>query len=325
MGGDHGLRVSLPAVTKALQLFPDLKFHLFGDAEQIQALLAPFPAGRVEIVHTPEVVLMSDQPSLALRRKRNSSMRVAIDQLHAGSVDAVVSAGNTGALMAMGCLVLDTLPGIERPAICTPIPAENGHCYLLDLGANVDTSAENLYQFAMMGAALARAVDGKPSPRVALLNIGNEDIKGNEQVKLAADLLEADGNLNYVGFIEGDALFSGQADVVVCDGFVGNIALKVCEGTASRISDIVIAEFKRNPLTRLIALLSKPVLKRIYRILDPQQYNGASLLGLRGVVVKSHGNSTVDSYLQAIARARSEVKGDVLQLISHHLEVIREH
>lgn len=321
MGGDHGLRVSLPAVKLALQQFPDLKFVLFGDESQISAQLGACPADRIEIVATSQVVLMSDRPSVAIRRKSDSSMRVAINYLQEGRVDAVVSAGNTGALMAMGCLVLDTLEGIERPAICTPLPTERGHCYLLDLGANVDSSAAQLHQFAMMASALSRVVDGNSSPRVALLNIGDEDIKGNEQVQLAAERLQADDSLNFVGFIEGDAIFSGDADVVVCDGFVGNVALKVCEGTAARIADIVLDQFTRSLFSRLVALLARPVLKRIYRILDPQQYNGASLLGLRGVVVKSHGDSTPEGFARAIGRARSEVRGDVLTLIAGNLAV----
>lgn len=323
MGGDFGLRVSLPAARQALHLYPDLRLLLVGDTEQIKPLLADVDPGRIEFLHTTEVVTMSERPSQALRRKRDSSMRVAIDQLREGHVDAVVSAGNTGALMAMGCLVLDTLPGIERPAICTALPTEKGHCYLLDLGANVDTSADHLHQFAMMASALATARDHNPAPRVALLNVGDEANKGNEQVKLAAELIEADPNLNFVGYVEGDDLFRGETDIVVCDGFVGNVALKVCEGTAMRIADIVQAQFRRNLLTRLVALLAMPILRRVYRILNPQQYNGASLLGLRGVVVKCHGNSSIESFVYAIGTARDEVRGDILTLITRSLPALQ--
>lgn len=320
MGGDLGLRVSLPAVTQSLKLFPDIDFVLVGDGDAIRAALPRVNSDRIDISHAPDVVAMSEKPSVALRRKRQSSMWVAIDLLHQAKVDAVVSAGNTGALMAIGCFLLGTMTGIARPAICSALPTVGGHCHLLDLGANVDSSAQQLYQFAIMAAALAAAIDSNPLPKIALLNIGEEAMKGNEQVKQAAKLIEADVDLNFIGFIEGDGLFSGDADIVVCDGFVGNVALKVCEGTAAHIRGVVKTQFGKNSLSRLAGAAAMPVLRRIYRILDPQQYNGASFLGLQGIVVKSHGNSSVESYIQAIAKARREVKFGIIEKIEKQLK-----
>ncbi len=318
MGGDQGLRSSLPAAKKSLALFSDIEITLVGDSNQIESEISTDDS-RINILHAPEVVLMSDKPSHALRRKSQSSMRMAIDLLHENKVDAVVSAGNTGALLAIGCYVLKTLPGIDRPAICSAIPSRNGHSHLLDLGANVDSSADNLYQFAVMGSALAASVDGNQQPKVALLNIGEEDIKGNEQVKLAAKLMQADESINFIGSIEGDALFSGDADVIVCDGFVGNVALKVSEGTARHISSLITEKFKETFWSKLSALLSTRVLNKIYRTLNPEKYNGASFLGLQGVLVKSHGNSSVESFVQAIAKARAEVEAGMLALIDQKL------
>ena len=322
MGGDIGLRVSLPAAVKALSLFSDLDLTLVGDQSAIESLLDRADIGRFTIVHAPDVVSMSDKPSVALRKKKHSSMRIAIDLLQRGDIDAVVSAGNTGALMAIGCYVLKTLPGIDRPAICSTVPSANGHCHLLDLGANVDSCAEHLHQFAIMGAALSSAVDGIEKPRIALLNIGAEEIKGNEQVKLAAKLIEADAQLNYVGSVEGDDIFSGVADVIVCDGFVGNVALKVCEGTAAHILTVMKEYSRKNVLTFLASILALPLLKSLYKKLDPRQYNGASFLGLQGVIVKSHGNSTAESFVLAIAQARSEVECNMMSLIDHRLAAL---
>lgn len=319
MGGDFGLRSSLPAAIKALSLYPDLDLTLVGDSALIDKQLNHIDHSRLLIVHTDDVVLMTDKPSVALRKKTKSSMRIAIDLLQQQKVDAVVSAGNTGALMAMGCLVLKTLPGIDRPAICSAVPAAGGHCYLLDLGANIESSAAQLHQFAIMGATLAAVVDGISSPRVALLNIGEEAVKGSEQVKKASALMAADQQLNYLGYIEGDGLFRGGADVVVADGFVGNVALKVCEGTARFIASAVKQQFNRSIFTRLAGLLVRPILKNIYQQLDAEQYNGASFLGLQGVLVKSHGASTVDGFVAAIARARLEVSGSVQQIIAQRI------
>jgi glycerol-3-phosphate acyltransferase PlsX len=318
MGGDHGLRFSLPAAVNSLQHFPYLHIILVGDADRIRAEL-PLPPARLSIVDAAQVVEMSDRPAQAMRKKQQSSMRIAINLLAEQQVDAVVSAGNTGALMAIGSLVLKTLPGIDRPAIAASVPARNGRCLLLDLGANVDCDAEQLRQFALMGSALVVA-EGIPNPRVGLLNIGTESGKGNELVKAAADLLSREANINYCGFIEGDTLFHGGADVVVCDGFAGNIALKVCEGTASLIAKKLREHFTRNVLARIAGIFAAPVLRALYRELDPQQYNGACLLGLRGVVVKSHGNSSIIGFESSIARAVNAVEKNLLGAIARYSE-----
>lgn len=317
MGGDFGLRSSLPAALNCLERFPQLQITLVGNAEQIRAVLPVLPS-RLSIVDAVQTVEMSDRPAQALRQKTQSSMRVAIDLLAQHEVDAVVSAGNTGALMAMGLLVLKTLPGIDRPAICTAIPAQVGHCLLLDLGANTDCSAAQLQQFALLGSALARS-EGIASPRVALLNIGAESGKGNDQVKQAAELLLQDVRLNYCGFIEGDTLFRGEVDVVVCDGFTGNVALKISEGTARLIASKVRQQFFKNPWTKISGWIARPVLSALYRELDPQQYNGACLLGLQGIVFKSHGNSTSAGFENAIARAINAVEKNLTDLISQQL------
>ncbi|MGK0500863.1 MAG: glycerol-3-phosphate acyltransferase PlsX [Oceanicoccus sp.] len=320
MSGDLGLRASLPAAQQALTLLPNVELTLVGNKAEIQTALPSSLASSFTIVHAPDIVTMTDKPSHALRRKPKSSMRVAINLLQQGEVDGVVSAGNTGALMAMSCFVLKTLPGIDRPAICSAFPtANNGHSFVLDLGANVDSCAEHLHQFAIMGAALCSAVDGKQSPAVALLNIGEEALKGNEQVKLAAQLLEQDSDINYSGYVEGDGLFAGNADVIVADGFVGNVALKASEGTARYIANVAASQFNASFISRCLAFFAFPVLKRIYRKLDPQQYNGASLLGLNGVVVKSHGSASVDGFVYAIAQAHSEVHADLLSIIKQRL------
>ncbi|MDB6062114.1 MAG: phosphate acyltransferase PlsX [Verrucomicrobiaceae bacterium] len=317
MGGDLGLRSSLPAAVNSLQRFPNLHLILVGAAAQIQSALGTAPA-RLTIVDAEQVVEMNDRPSAALRHKTRSSMRIALDLLAAREVDAVVSGGNTGALMAMSLIVLRNIPGIERPAMCTALPTKTGHCLLLDLGANVDCDAEQLQQFALMGAALA-ASDGIENPRVALLNIGAESAKGNEQVKRAHDIFSADTRINYSGFVEGDSLFDGIADVVVCDGFAGNIALKTCEGTAKLIAEKMRKQFSRNIFTRAAGAVAMPVLKALYLDLDPQQYNGAVLLGVRGVVIKSHGNSSSAGFENAIVRAITAVEKDLSGLIERRL------
>jgi len=320
MGGDHGLRASFPAVLASLQQFPRLEVVLVGSADAIARELeqARIASPRISVVAAEQVVDMSERPSHALRHKTRSSMRIAMDLLAAGEVAAVVSAGNTGALMAMGAVLLRTLPGIDRPAICAPVPTRRGSCLLLDLGANVDCSAAHLHQFAAMGSALASAW-GVAQPKVALLNIGVETGKGNEQVKLASALLEQDAQLRYVGFVEGDSLFRGEVDVAVCDGFVGNVALKTCEGTARLIADKLRAALSGNIVARCLALLLKPALRGLYEQLDPQRYNGACLLGLRGIVVKSHGNSSALGFQRAIARAVEAVEQDLLGLIASRL------
>lgn len=324
MGGDFGLRVAIPAAVTSLSQFSDIDLTLVGERSAIESALSPAMRERFTIVNAPDTVSMSDKPSHALRHKTQSSMRVAIDLLHTNQVDALVSAGNTGALMAMGCYVLKTLPGITRPAICSAVPSATGHSYLLDLGANVDSSAEHLHQFAVMGSALACALGSINNPRVALLNIGEEAIKGNEQVKLADALFQANQQLNYIGFIEGDELFAASADVIVADGFVGNVALKACEGTASYISSIINDGFKASWLSRIAGFFALPVLKNIHQKLDPQQYNGASFLGLQGVVVKSHGGSNVKGFVHAIEQARQEVNSNMLDIIDQRLTALSE-
>jgi glycerol-3-phosphate acyltransferase PlsX len=322
MGGDHGISVTVPAALLALKRHPDLELQLVGDEVLLAAdLRKRGVAGnpRLHVVHASQVVAMDDHVSVALRNKRDSSMRVAINQVHLRAADACVSAGNTGALMAISRFVLKTHPRIDRPAICTALPTISGRVHMLDLGANVDSTAEHLHQFAVMGSILAMAVDGISRPRVALLNIGQEDIKGNEQIKAAAQLLAADATLNYTGFVEGDGIFKGHADVVVCDGFVGNVALKTTEGVAKMIGEMIKRQIKRNPLTLLSGLAALPVLNGLKREMDPGRYNGASLVGLNGIVIKSHGSADVQSYANAITVAVHEVDKNVPALIGHHL------
>ncbi|MDQ7016944.1 MAG: phosphate acyltransferase PlsX, partial [Gammaproteobacteria bacterium] len=253
------------------------------------------------------------------RKKRDSSMRVAINLVKSGEVDACVSAGNTGALMATARYVLKTLPGIDRPAIISTLPAVGGHTHMLDLGANIDSSAEHLYQFAVMGSVLSHSLDNIAKPKVGLLNIGEEEIKGNEQVKQAAKLL-ANSNLNYIGFVEGNDIFNGRVDVVVCDGFVGNVSLKTCEGVAKMIANAMKEEFNRSWFTRLLGLFSLPVLKSLKKRIDPRRYNGASLLGLQGIVIKSHGGADALAFANAVEIAIEEVANAIPDRIHKHLE-----
>ena len=320
MGGDAGLRTTFPACIQALEADPDLSLVLAGRQDLLQPLLADNVrlGDRLALVPARQEIAMSDSPAQVLRHKPDASMRRAIELLASGEVDAVVSAGNTGALMALSLVLLETFPGIKRPAICAPFPG-NGHTYMLDLGANVDCTAQQLYQFAQMGVALVSVLKCVPSPSLALLNIGAEPGKGNQQVKTVAELLASDSRLNYQGFVEGDDLFANRVDLIVCDGFVGNIALKTCEGTARFIRSSIHARFARNPWSRLQGLLAAPVLRSLYRQLDPQNYNGASLLGLQGVVVKSHGNSTPASFARAIAVAAQQVRAGLLTAIGQGL------
>jgi glycerol-3-phosphate acyltransferase PlsX len=273
----------------------------------------------LRIHHASQTVGMDETPSNALRNKKDSSMRVAIDLVKSGIAGACVSAGNTGALMATARFVLKMLPGIDRPAICTSIPTMTSHTWMLDLGANVDCNAEHLLQFALMGSVLAGAVDNNRQPRIGLLNIGEEDIKGNEQVKEAARLLTG-SPLNYSGYAEGDDIYKGTFDVIVCDGFVGNISLKTSEGVARMIAHFIRQEFTRNLLTRFAALIAMPVLRSFRKKIDPRRYNGASLLGLKGIVIKSHGSADVLSYANAIKVAVLEVRESVPARISARLQ-----
>jgi len=324
MGGDHGPDVVLPAALRALAKRDNLDLLLVGDQDIIETKLLALGSRsgeRLQIQNASQCVNMDESPSHALRFKKDSSMRVAINMIKDGRAQVCVSAGNTGALMATARYVLKTLPGIDRPAICTSLPSKTGHTWVLDLGANIDSSAEHLFQFALMGSVLARAVDGNENPRVGLLNIGEEEIKGNETIKAAAGLLSS-SILNYIGFIEGDDIYSGKVDVVACDGFVGNIALKSSEGIAQVISYYMKREFTRNILTRLAGLAALPVLKAFRKAIDPRRYNGASLLGLRGSVIKSHGGADVLAFTNAILVSAVVAEQNVPQLISSQLQAI---
>lgn len=321
MGGDHGPSVTVPAAIRALEKYPKLKLILVGDRQILDGEIAhnnASPGERLSVQHASQVVGMDEAPSSALRGKKDSSMRVAINLVKDGTAQACVSAGNTGALMATARFVLKTLEGIDRPAIITALPTMRGHTHVLDLGANVDSPAEVLYQFAVMGSVLTSAVDNNPSPTVGLLNIGEEEIKGNEQVKGAAKLLAGSG-LNYIGYVEGDDINKGTADVVVADGFAGNIALKSIEGVAKMISLFLKQEFKRNIFTKLAGLIAMPVLNALRRRIDPRAYNGASLVGLRGIVIKSHGSADEFSFATAIGEAVLEVEKNVPEKIKEQL------
>jgi glycerol-3-phosphate acyltransferase PlsX len=320
MGGDHGAKVVVPAALSFLQQDRDCELILVGREEAIREHLkgGELPE-RLSIHHASQEVAMDELPSRALRSKKDSSMRVAIDLVKQGVADACVSAGNTGALMATARFVLKTLPHVDRPAIITALPAINGRTWVLDLGANVDCEADHLYQFAVMGSELVAAVDGIERPTVGLLNIGQEEIKGNEQVKGAHELLSR-SELNYIGYIEGDDIYlRDDLDIVVTDGFVGNVALKNTEGVAKLIRHFMTVEFKRNLLTKLSALVALPVLKALRRRIDPRRYNGASLLGLRGIVVKSHGGADQLAFGNAIAIAKKEVKADIATRIQQRV------
>lgn len=322
MGGDVGLDVTIPAAIKILEDFSHLRLILVGDQDLIERSLQSCPEAlrqQIAVHHASQVVAMDEKPASALRGKKDSSMRVAINLVKSGEADACVSAGNTGALMATARFVLKTLPGIDRPAICSALPTQTGHTHMLDLGANVDLSAEHLREFAVMGSVLASAIDKVDNPSVGLLNIGQEAMKGNELVQQAS-LLLADTDLNYHGFVEGDDIFKGVVDVVVADGFVGNISLKSSEGVAKMIVYFIKQEFKRNWLTKLAGLIAMPVLNAFKDKVDPRKYNGASLLGLKGIVVKSHGGADVLSFSNAIKVAMLEVENEVPKKISKVLE-----
>ncbi len=322
MGGDIGPDVVVPAALEILESeLRDLRLIIVGQQQVLTEKLAHYGAlnhDRIVIHHASQAVQMDELPSQALRFKKDSSMRVAINLVKSGEANACVSAGNTGALMATARFVLKTLPGIDRPAICTTIPSRRGHTHVLDLGANVDSKAEHLLEFAVMGSVLASAIDNLEKPRVALLNIGEEEIKGNEQVKQAAALLTA-SDLNYIGFVEGDAIFLEDVDVVVCDGFVGNVALKTSEGVAKLIRFYLEEEFRHSLLTRLVGFLALPVLRAFSRRIDPRRYNGASLLGLQGIVIKSHGGADALAFANAIKIAMLEMEKAVPQRIKNRL------
>ena len=318
MGGDHGPEVTVPAALVFVQRHADVRVVLVGLEDRIRPLLTDADSDRIVLRHASEVVAMDESPALAIRTKKNSSMRVAIDLVKSGDADACVSAGNTGALMAISRFVLKTLPGIDRPAICAILPTATGHTHVLDLGANVDCSPEHLLQFGIMGTSLVAAIEHKERPTVGILNIGEEDIKGNDVVKRAAELLKESG-LNFVGNVEGDGLYKGDAEVVVCDGFVGNVALKASEGLAQMLATFLRQEFSRNILTKLVALIALPVLNKFKKRVDPRGYNGATLLGLKGIVVKSHGSADVFSFANALDRAAEEARTGVLARITERV------
>jgi glycerol-3-phosphate acyltransferase PlsX len=326
MGGDHGPHVTVPAALEFQARQPDVAIVLVGKADELERELATLGAKtgeRLRVQAASEVVAMDEPLATALRVKKDSSMRVAVDLVKEAQADACVSAGNTGALMAISRFVLKTLPGIDRPAIATVIPTMRAsRTYVLDLGANVDCTAEHLLQFGIMGAMLVAAVEHKERPTVGLLNIGTEDIKGNEAVKQAAGLLRGSG-LNFVGNVEGNDIYKGSVDVVVCDGFVGNVALKASEGVAAMLTTTMREEFSRNALTKMAALIAMPVLRAFRDRLDHRRYNGASLLGLRGIVIKSHGSADVFAFSQALARAVDEVRNSVPQRIAERMALLQ--
>ena len=321
MGGDHGPSVTVPAALAFLDAAPNARVVLVGQPAALDGALAnarPQVRERISVRAASEVVDMNEPPADALRRKKDSSMRVAINLVKEGGADACVSAGNTGALMAIARFVLKTLPGIDRPAIASQLPTRSGDTLVLDLGANVNCTPQQLVQFAAMGSALVSAVDGIERPTVGLLNIGEEDIKGNDVVKETAELLKT-APINFHGNVEGDDLYRGTTDVVVCDGFVGNVALKVSEGLVVMLYDFLRTEFTRNPARKLAALAAMPALNAFKKRVDPRRYNGATLVGLRGVVVKSHGSADRVGFLHALYKAHMEVVSGVLEKIGREI------
>ena len=326
MGGDHGAHVTVPAAISFLAQTQDTRALLVGLPEVLESQLKGAEASirdRILIRSAPETIAMDEAPASALRGKRESSMRIAIDALKIQDAQACVSAGNTGALMAISRFVLKMLPGIERPAIASFLPTLQGHTCVLDLGANVDCTADHLLQFAVMGSSLVSAVDHIDRPSIGLLNIGEEEIKGNEVVKQAADLLRESG-LNFYGNIEGTDIYKGTTDVIVCDGFVGNVALKTSEGLAQMLAAYLREEFERSVFTRITGAVALPVINAFRRRVDHRRYNGASLLGLKGIVVKSHGSADSFAFRFAIQRAYEEARHDILRGISDRLATIHQ-
>jgi glycerol-3-phosphate acyltransferase PlsX len=319
MSGDHGAEVAVPAALDVLAATPDLKLLLVGRGDVLRPLLGPAVRDRCAIVEASEIVAMDERPQDALRRKKNSSMRVAINLVERGEAAACVSAGNTGALLATARFVLGMIPGIDRPAIVSAVPAVHGHTVMLDLGANPDCTADNLVQFAVMGSVIASDLHDTPQPRVGLLNVGEEDIKGTDEIREAHRRLAA-APINYAGFVEGDKIFSGEVDVVVTDGFTGNVALKSMEGLARFIGGAMREEFTRNALRKVSALAATPALNALRLRLDPGAHNGASMVGLAGVVIKSHGGANRAAFANAvrvaIAEARKGVPAQIEELMA---------
>lgn len=330
MGGDHGPSITISAAIMAIKKQPNLHLILCGDADIITKNLARLKISpeqlanhkQLSIFPTTEVVLMSDKPIVALRNKKDSSMRKALDLVNEGRAQACVSAGNTGALFSMAHFVLKNIPGVERPALISSLPTHDAkkRVFMLDLGANVFCDSHVLYQFGVMGSVMAEQVDGITKPRIALLNMGEEAIKGSDHIKMAALELSENKDINYVGFIEGCDIFSNKADVIVCDGFVGNVALKTCEGVARLVYQKSKTAFSASLLAKLFGSLIKPSFKKLFKTMNPDQYNGASLIGLRGIVVKSHGNANASAFLSAIEEAIKEVERQVPEKIKNSFE-----
>lgn len=322
MGGDSGPRVTLPACIKALKHFPQLSILLVGDQQQITPLLPNKPdlLKRIEILHSDVSVAMDDDPKHALRNQKGSSIHLAVQAVAEKRADACVSAGNTGALAVISRYLLKTYPGISRPAICTQLPAKDGECLMLDLGANLGCDANDLYQFALMGSAMAEVMQSKSSPSVGLLNVGEEELKGTELVRQAAGIMTMSDKIRYRGFVEGSDIFSGEVDVIVCDGVSGNTALKTSEGVVRFLFQQLRQGFKQSLYSRVISLLARPVLKKIRRSLNPERYNGAVLLGLQGVVVKSHGAAEIEGFYRAIVHAQRAVSADLCQKVGAKIE-----
>lgn len=324
MGGDHGPPVTVPAALSILAAYPDLRLILVGDRSVLEKALSSqsFPADRLTIQHASQQVAMDESPSQALRTKKDSSMRVAINLVKDGTAQACVSAGNTGALMATARFVLKTLPGIDRPAIISTFPTitPDKNMRMLDLGANVECSSSDLVQFAVMGSVLASAIDNINNPKVYLLNIGEEEIKGTDTIKQAAHMLSQTPSINYAGFIEGDSLYLGDADVIVCDGFVGNVALKTTEGVALYITRLIKAAFMRNAWTKFVGVLAKPILATFARRIDPGNFNGATFIGLQGTVIKSHGGAKTKAFANAIKEAMRIVEKHIPERIKDNVE-----
>ncbi len=327
MGGDHGPHVTVPSALEYLRHDSEANIILVGIPDAIEAELRAAKSSlspRIRLHPASEVVGMDESPSTALRGKKDSSMRVAINLVKTGEAQACISAGNTGALLATSRFVLKTIPGVDRPALAGILPTMTGHTYILDLGANVDCTAEHLFQFGIMGSSLVSSIENKSSPSVGLLNVGEEEIKGNERVKQAAELLRH-SNLNFFGNIEGNDIYKGTTDIVVCDGFVGNITLKTSEGLAQMLATYLREEFKRNLLTQLVGITAKPIINAFKHRVDHRRYNGASFLGLRGIVIKSHGSADQYAFGFAIKRAVDEVRGGMLRRISERVAELSHH
>jgi len=324
MGGDKGPLITIPAAIMAVRNTANLHLILCGDEEIITTYLTQnqqLNNKQLSIFPTTEIVAMDDKPAVAIRTKKNSSMRKAVDLVRSNDAQACVSAGNTGALFSIAHFVLKMLPGVERPALISSLPTNNEkkHVFMLDLGANVFCSSNILYQFAIMGSVLAEQVDGIKNPRIALLNMGEEEIKGSDHIKLTAAQLTANDDINYIGFVEGNDIFSNKADVIVCDGFVGNVALKTCEGVAHMVYSKLLTILSQHFFARILGKILAAPIKKIFKPLNPDQYNGASLIGLQGIVVKSHGNASSKAFLAAIMEAVKEVERQVPEKIKNKL------